>query len=462
MAIVGKGAKSIKKKDLSNQKSIGIAFKKLRFWHKAIAGESGINLLALNFPTELVNRSNPSKFELSDAKVKFFRDNLTIRSSLRGVLMDDLAYDVPNNLRINWKGFATAEGEIFEITMDENAKTGPNVVDGRQIICSGVLPAGETDINIGTPIEINVNPTANIGSMTLHIDRGLQLRNSNNSASVKDKDYHEVDPGGGFGTILRVNTPDISNDREYVVMSLGVVAEKPNQSQLAELEKVQGQIDAMVPTLAVLAGVGESNFQSSGPNNIDLKAFGSQVTTNKNTLEAILDMEVPIMTDWVNFPSTDAGVLITGTTSDPSYGTVVTNIARWRRVGSNMEIEWNYRQTGAGSAGSGIYLLNLPPGYNIDLAQVPANTGETVGVAYKDSTVGQFSSANLDGNVAVYSETQLKADVGVLVGSSSGINVWGSASGQDFNVAAMSFGIKASVPIDAWEATQTIREALGL
>ena len=47
-----------------------------------------------------------------------------------------------------------------------------------------------------------------------------------------------------------------------------------------------------LPTLAVLAGVDESDFQSSGPNNIDLKAFGDQVTANKYTLEAILDMEI--------------------------------------------------------------------------------------------------------------------------------------------------------------------------
>jgi hypothetical protein len=70
-------------------------------------------------------------------------------------------------------------------------------------------------------------------------------------------------------------------------MSLGVVAEKPNESQLQELERLQGQIDAMVPTLAALAGVPESDFQSAGANNIDLKAFGNQVVQNKNNIETL-------------------------------------------------------------------------------------------------------------------------------------------------------------------------------
>lgn len=52
--------------------------------------------------------------------------------------------------------------------------------------------------------------------------------------------------------------------------------EKPQASQLAEIERLQGQLDAIVTTVADLAGVPETDFRAA-PNNVDLKVFGDRV-----------------------------------------------------------------------------------------------------------------------------------------------------------------------------------------
>lgn len=63
---------------------------------------------------------------------------------------------------------------------------------------------------------------------------------------------------------------------------------------------------------------------------------------------------------WKAYPSTAAGTLITGSGSNPSYGTVVQNNASYRRVGNTIEVRWNYRQTTAGGNGTGTISFRLP------------------------------------------------------------------------------------------------------
>ena len=83
-----------------------------------------------------------------------------------------------------------------------------------------------------------------------------------------------------------------------------------------------------------------------------------------------------IMTEWQSYTPT-----ITGSTTNPTKGTT-TEVANWRRVGSNLEIEYSYFQTGAGSAGSGDYYWSLPNDYRIDVAKVTAFPGKHPAYAY--------------------------------------------------------------------------------
>lgn len=165
------------------------------------------------------------------------------------------------------------------------------------------------------------------------------------------------------------------------------------------------------------------------------------------------------ITDWQAFPSVAAGTLITGSTSNPTYGTIAQNVAYWRRVGDSMEIVWDYRHTAAGSAGSGIYLFNLPLGYQVDATRLPANTSQF------DSVVGDFKvfSANAGtdgvGKVAVYSTTQLWVQIfRVTLTPGVAIDVTWAASSSAINFSSgtdMTYCLRATIPIAGWGSAIT-------
>jgi hypothetical protein len=166
---------------------------------------------------------------------------------------------------------------------------------------------------------------------------------------------------------------------------------------------------------------------------------------------------------WTDFPSVAAGTLITAVTTSPAYGTVAVNKAQYRRVGGDMEIRWDYRQTATAgsSAGSGMYLFNLPPGFSIDTARAIANTGTGLGGAFNSSSsIGFFrggydTTGIVDGNVNVYNSTQLKIKF-ALQSSSVGAYVWGSSAafGKFTDYSDLSFGLYAKVPIVGWTENQ--------
>lgn len=278
MSVIGKGANSFKKKDVQEQKSVALGFKKIRFAHKATAGDTVINLASMTAPTEMTSNgfTNPNATEIGRAQIQLFRNNLKLVSSLRGLLIDQLSYVVSSGTTITFLGFTAEDGEIFQGWLDEAPTTSLSAVDGKTIVASGILAAGNTDFNIGTPIPLNQNPAQQIGAVMVFADRGLQYRKVGNVVGG-DGDFYEVPVAGGLGTLLRFNAS--GSDRFITVVSNGVVAERPDGSMTAFLERVQGQVDAMIPTLAALAGVPETNFQTA-PNDIDLKQFGDIVTAN--------------------------------------------------------------------------------------------------------------------------------------------------------------------------------------
>jgi len=274
MAITGNNALSIRKRDLSNQKSIAVGFKKMIFAHKAAAGETGISVGALNPPTELTSKgfTNPTTSDILAADMRFFRKNVKVISSAKGELMDYISYDVKSSSQINWVGFTSDVDEIFTVEIDHSPRTGLRVVDANPLISTGVLTAGQTDYNVGQAFEVAKYISQQIGAVTVFVDGVQKNRNISNSASGAN--YQEVDTGNGLGSIIRFNSTE-AFDQNIAIISTGLLVEKPNESQLQEIESSQGQIDAMIPTLATLAGVPESTFQAA-PNNIDLKSFGDR------------------------------------------------------------------------------------------------------------------------------------------------------------------------------------------
>jgi hypothetical protein len=169
----------------------------------------------------------------------------------------------------------------------------------------------------------------------------------------------------------------------------------------------------------------------------------------------------PVVTDWQDFPSVAAGTLITSTGTTPSFGTTSVNRARWRRVGDSAEIEWNFAQTTAGTAGTGAYLFNLPAGLvldsgytfntNVSSASTSISAPNVVGSFDANYEAGAAKSIGT-GEVIPYSNTRLKVYVGFTAeNSATDSEWWGNFYG--FNLSPMSMTLRASVKIQGWSSS---------
>ena len=410
MSVIGKGSSSFRKKDVMEQKSIALGFKKIRWAHKATAGDTGINMNALVQPSEMATYgfTNPTATAIAGANLFTYRSNLKLVSSLRGLLVDQLSYVVNSSTQISFIDFTAEDGEIFTGWIDDSPTTSLSVVDGNQIVASGILLAGQTDFNIGTPIEINKNPASQMGAVMVFADRGLQYRKVGNITSG-DGDYIEVPVAGGLGSLIRFNAS--GSDRFITVVSNGVVAERPDGSMLAAIERVAGQVDAMVPTLAAVAGVPQTNFQTA-PNDIDLKQFGDTVVSHGQRITALENKKIKAaIYQAVSTGVSAATVINYNTMIKDDFGMVVTGV-NWKFTAQDQGFHDISGAISAATAGTG-----TAAGFHVYV-----NGSQALLLRASDVASGSFSGAGtLYLNVGDQIDLRLSQNFG-SVSSSAGYN----------------------------------------
>ena len=287
MSLTGKNTLSLRKKDVKEQRSLALGFKKLVFAHKASLGATGIDLGSLITPSEMSSLGfvNASTADLQAANLLFYKNNLTLTSSSRNLLMQDLSYTIKSNSRIEFQGFTALEGEIFIGVVDASARTANPLVDARPIVATGTLAIGVTDFSVGTPFRVNHQSNSQVGEVVVYRNGMQQFRNVGNT-STGDGNYYEVQAGNGLGTVIRFNeAPSLQADN-IMVISNGLIAERPDGSMMAVIESLAGQLDQVIPTVAALAGQPETNYQAA-PNNVDLKQFGDQVIDHEQRITAL-------------------------------------------------------------------------------------------------------------------------------------------------------------------------------
>lgn len=154
----------------------------------------------------------------------------------------------------------------------------------------------------------------------------------------------------------------------------------------------------------------------------------------------ILQRYVPEV--WAAFPSVAVGTFLDGVTSNPTYGTGVTNLARFCRRNSVFAFRWDYKQTGAGAAGSGGYRIILPYSLTADSGIITADSGGTT------ARVGQVHAYNANiGHAFLYNSTKIGMWCDTTIGS--GGQLAGSAfSGLDNTT--QYYSVYAEVPITDW------------
>jgi len=301
--VVGKKNSTLKKEAVKENKLLSTGVKSIKFWHEALAdGETSIPFGSLNMPADVaVNGfSNPTSTEILAANLALFHTNVEVHSSLNQKLMEGLTYVVKNNQIKFLNNYEAAEGEIFVVTYKNDTITGTNVVDARPLTATGTLAADDTDFNVGEAFKTNAYPNDQLGEVMVFLDGEIQYRNTANADAgpSADGNYQEVHSTNGFGTIIRFNESFIE-DKPVIVISRNLIAERPDISMMQLIENLGGQLDSVLETVAALAGVDITDFQTA-PNQVDLKAFGAQVVANRNNISSILDVEV--LTDGYNHP----------------------------------------------------------------------------------------------------------------------------------------------------------------
>lgn len=161
-------------------------------------------------------------------------------------------------------------------------------------------------------------------------------------------------------------------------------------------------------------------------------------------------------------PWVDAGpITLTATTTNPTKGTVTLDRVLWRRVGDSMELQYDYRQTGAGTAGSGTYKFGIPAGYLIDTTKVAVRygtdqeNGSTVGAAH----IFNQSANNQIGTAFVLDSGSLGI-LGAIDASNPAADRVVSGTYTDLNLAGANrtYSIHATVPIAGWDTGVTTVE----
>lgn len=437
MSLTGKNTLSLRKKDVNEQRSIAVGFKKLVFAHKASLGATGIDLGSLVTPTEMSSLGfvNASTADMLAAKLLFFNKNLTLTSSSRNLLMQDLSYTVKSNSRIEFQGFTALEGEIFVGVIDASARTGNNLVDARPIVATGSLAISVTDFNVGTPFRVNHTPGSQVGEVVVYRNGMQQFRNVGNSPTG-DGNYYEVQAGNGLGTVIRFNSAPVSQADNIMVISNGLIAERPDGSMMAVIESLAGQLDQVIPTVAALAGQPETNFQAA-PNNVDLKQFG-------DTVIAMLSTQIPIITDWISYVPNFTGF---GTVSSVSY--------QWRRVGENIEIQGTF-VSGTPTATQG--QVSLPT--DLLTSSTIVSTSNHYGTWFRQISGGTTNKGGAllltsSQNYFVFGPHTSFGDAGA---TDSLTNQLGNALVGTGNTVSTSI----KFPISGWTSTQTLKAAAGL
>lgn len=280
MSNTGNGSDYLKK-DTSQPGLIPqTGFKSLRWKHQASAGDTVINIQSLTTPPSTISKDFLQPNAATRAAVDHFKymNNFRLESTLRTLSMnEDFRITGPQTIVLE---IAAQEGEIFTGTMMAFPVSGNIIVDANTDPITVTLPAGQTDISIGT-YAVNKNPSAQHGQYTVHEDGQLIYRNFGNQPDGEGS-YYELDG------IIRFNNTS-TEDRNISLIPTAAIVHAPDDSLLQKLQVVSGKVDSMIPTLAAEAGVPESTF--GGVSDPDVKAHGARVVQNEADIKTLNSRE---------------------------------------------------------------------------------------------------------------------------------------------------------------------------
>jgi hypothetical protein len=436
MSIQGKGNLSYKKQNVQKQNAPHTGVKNITFAHLfSNAGETTIPFDSLVTPPEWSTSGlvNPTSQSLLSAQLQVFKNNVTVTSSARGLIQKS-EYIVHAN-RIELKNITSLVNEVFEVEVADILVTGNLIVDMQTIRIEGELADTETDFNMGYEFDV-------LNEEIIVFRDGIQMfRADNNDSSGATGNYYYVDTDGdGRSSLIRFFEASVGVEGILVATTGGVV-DNANISTFQQIEHLQGQLDAVIPTVAALAGVPETNFRA-GPNNVDLKSFG-------DLLLSMLNVEVPIQENWQSFTPTG------------THTTNTTYTGFKKRDKDHLYV--NGRVSYEGQPNNVTLFINIPDGLSIDTSKIDSE------IPFGTVRAVQAGFGIVNGVCKIGpSLTQVKIEVPNFAVNREdnrleGVtNSWGSIAGDNPIENGDFISFNFSIPIQGWESTETIRQKLGL
>jgi hypothetical protein len=416
---------------LVSKKTTDQGFTEVDFQHEALTEEASFNLKALRTPTGIVNPS-PAVFDqvsLTPVNLLLVDENGSILVPNQHYILSGTEVQLINGVTI------AASGIVYGKLRNVRQKPMLNLGEGSQISPRNSLGVGQILFNLGEPFKI---PTGNEPDPIMVMRNRYQI--------YLNDDYTWYDPNGtGYSQLILLSRAGEllpgGVQEEIQVFLNGLKVEKNPLNQKRDIETINGQLDRVFQFIQTNFSIDPSVFRLGAPAFTDFKAFG-------DIMLGLLDIAVPIQTPWQAFTP-----VFRGSVSDPTKGAIDYEQFEWRQNGPDLEFHGSYRHTTAGTAGSGIYLLEVPNDSIADTVKHYASaSGGDSGI------VGpcQFGAGEFLGHAKLYDSRHFS-----FIGATNAIAAgqWSSTL-QAFSNINLRMTVTGKVPIVGFKATKTIREIL--
>lgn len=295
MSSIAKSSISLSKKDLTKSRVPPVGSRNVVFYHKATVGDLSINLLALIMPSfDMPNAVQAGIDELSGARLTVNKKNLSLQSSIKGQLIQNLDYIVVDSMTISLIGPYIGAGaeyeEIFVGTINCAAISDLVVASSKNVVRSYTLAIGQTTLNLAQEFKVAQYPSENIGIVKLFVNGVLAFRNTGNSNSILDRDYYEVDSGNGYGSTVVFNIAPVGIANEIIV-DFGVQA-ITDFDAIGTIESLSGSVKKIADDLAVIAGTSANDYIMANPSDVERRGFGDTVLDHEVRLDVIETLPV--------------------------------------------------------------------------------------------------------------------------------------------------------------------------
>ena len=282
----------------SNDKVFGT--RTIQFAHKFTGGETGVDLLSLTTPPELLANGfvNASPAEIAASHLSVFKKNLRVSLSRgpSGLELKPFGHYVVSGNRINFVGNLLNSGgaQAGEILFGEIVTVPTNsIVVGDMRCVRGTVPViiGQQLVPIPYPFKVGVNLSQGQAGDIKIKKQGVTLyRNTGNATAAPSADgnFQEIDAGNGYGVSIMLNTPALTNFLlEYEV---GFQISSGDASMWAALESFEGALLALAGDAAYnfYGDTNLSRYIATSASALERRAFGDLITALKLKSDTLL------------------------------------------------------------------------------------------------------------------------------------------------------------------------------